>query len=119
MAGGDLFEFGDRDDVGDAARFQHPLGVAWRDGRLFVADTYNHKVRTVDPPTGVVRTFAGTGEAGLVDGRRAAARFYEPGGIAASTSALYVADTNNHVIRRIALDSGHADVMTTVDVGAR
>jgi thiol-disulfide isomerase/thioredoxin/sugar lactone lactonase YvrE len=119
IAGGDLFEFGDRDDTGDAARFQHPLGVAWLDGRLFVADTYNHKVRTVDPATQVVRTFAGTGEAGLVDDARAAARFYEPGGIAATRGALYVADTNNHAIRRIALDSGRADVVTTLHVGER
>jgi DNA-binding beta-propeller fold protein YncE len=115
-AGGDLFEFGDRDGVGDDARFQHPLGVAWSAGRLFVADTYNHKVRTADPATGAVRTFAGTGEAGLADGTRASSRFYEPGGIAAANGALYVADTNNHVIRRIALDAGRADMVTTVDV---
>jgi DNA-binding beta-propeller fold protein YncE len=119
IAGGDLFEFGDRDDVGDRARFQHPLGVAWLDGRLFVADTYNHKVRTVDPATGAVRTFAGTGESGFVDDARAAARFYEPGGLAAAAGALYVADTNNHAIRRIALDSSPADVVTTLDVGER
>jgi outer membrane protein assembly factor BamB len=119
IAGGDLFEFGDRDGAGDAARFQHPLGVAWSAGRLFVADTYNHKVRTVDPATGDVRTFAGTGEAGLVDGERAAAQFYEPGGIAVANGALYVADTNNHVIRRITFDAGRPDVVRTVDVGER
>jgi hypothetical protein len=63
-----------------------------------------------------VRTLAGTGEAGLADGTRASSRFYEPGGIAAANGALYVADTNNHVIRRIALDAGRADMVTTVDV---
>jgi sugar lactone lactonase YvrE len=104
LAGGDLFEFGDRDGRGDGARFQHPLGVAWAGDTLVVADTYNHKIRTVSPATGDVRTFAGTGAEGHDDGAAGAATFYEPGGISATASALYVADTNNHAIRRISLD---------------
>src|SRR5207237_6925762 len=43
LAGGDLFEFGDRDGQGDDVRLQHPLGVLFVDGALYVADTYNHK----------------------------------------------------------------------------
>ncbi|MEZ5316400.1 MAG: thioredoxin-like domain-containing protein [Vicinamibacterales bacterium] len=113
LAGGDLFEFGDRDGLGDAARFQHPLGIVAAGGRLFVADTYNHKIRTVDPKTGAVHTFAGTGEPGRADGPRAAATFYEPGGLTATADALFVADTNNHAIRRINLADGRVD---TVDV---
>jgi len=85
LAGGDLFEFGDRDGGGDAARFQHPLGITWAQGRLFVADTYNHKIRTLDPSSGDVRTWAGTGEAGATDGPSAAATFYEPGGVSATS----------------------------------
>jgi thiol-disulfide isomerase/thioredoxin len=99
LAGGDLFEFGDRDGRGDAVRFQHPLGVVASQGLLFVADTYNHKIRTLNPATGEVRTFAGTGEAGRDDGPGAAARFDEPGGLSATSECLYVADTNNHAIR--------------------
>jgi len=113
LAGGDLFEFGDRDGRGDTVRLQHPLGVAWAAGTLFVADTYNHKIKTLNPETGDVRTFAGTGEEGRADGPRAAASFHEPGGIAASSTALYVADTNNHVVRRIRLASG---IVETLDV---
>ena len=74
IAGGDLFEFGDKDGAGDAVRFQHPLGVAWAGDRLFVADTYNHKIREVDPSTRRVRTFAGSGVAGDADGRASRAQ---------------------------------------------
>ena len=49
IAGGDLFEFGDQDGRGDAVRLQHPLGLAARDGRVFIADTYNHKIKMLDP----------------------------------------------------------------------
>jgi thiol-disulfide isomerase/thioredoxin len=99
MAGGDLFEWGDRDGRGDAARFQHPLGITARDGLLYIADTYNHRIRTLDPRTGDVRTFAGTGEEGVRDGLAQAATFHEPGGICAGRNGIYVADTNNHVLR--------------------
>lgn len=116
LAGGDLFEFGDRDGRGDAARFQHPLGVAVAGHTLFVADTYNHRIRTLDVVTREVRTFAGSGTEGAVDGPAAAAAFYEPGGISATAEALYVADTNNHAIRRVLLPSGAVE--TVVLTGA-
>ena len=111
IAGGDLFEFGDRDGRGDAARFQHPLGIVAAQGVLFVADTYNHRIRTVDPATGNVRTFAGTGEEGRRDGAAGGATFYEPGGLSSTSDALYVADTNNHAIRRISLPGGRVETM--------
>jgi thiol-disulfide isomerase/thioredoxin len=111
IAGGDLFEFGDRDGRGDGARFQHPLGIASARGLLFVADTYNHRIRTVDPANGQVRTFAGTGDEAHRDGAAAAAAFYEPGGITATSDALFVADTNNHAIRRVALTGGSVSTL--------
>jgi thiol-disulfide isomerase/thioredoxin len=111
VAGGDLFEFGDKDGRGDAARFQHPLGVAWADGRLFVADTYNHRIRAIDPSTRRVTTFAGTGVAGHADGKASRARFYEPGGVSAAAGMLYVADTNNHSIRRVDVRTGDVETL--------
>ena len=52
LAGGDpmfsdnLFRFGDKDGIGSAALFQHPLAVlSTHDGRIVVADSYNHKVK--------------------------------------------------------------------------
>jgi DNA-binding beta-propeller fold protein YncE len=103
LAGGDLFEFGDADGVGDAVRLQHPLGVAWIAGRLFIADTYNHRIKTLDPASRRVDAFAGTGRSGPAGGAGSAASFDEPGGLSATAEALYVADTNNHAIRRIGL----------------
>jgi DNA-binding beta-propeller fold protein YncE len=92
IAGGDLFDFGDRDGQGAAARFQHPLGVAVHGGRLFIADTYNHKIKAMDPATGAVTTFAGGN-----------AEFHEPGGISIAAGRIFVADTNNHRIRTVDL----------------
>ncbi len=113
LAGGDLFDFGDTDGPGDAVRLQHPLGIAAAaSGVLFIADTYNHKIKAMDPAARTVRTFAGTGEEGLADGPSASARFYEPGGLSATSTALFVADTNNHAIRRIDLRTGQVQTLS-------
>jgi DNA-binding beta-propeller fold protein YncE len=101
LAGGDLFEFGDQDGRGDDVRLQHPLGVLFYDGRVFVADTYNHKIKTLDPERRVVKTFLGTGKPGQVDG--ASPTFYEPGGLTVAFDKLYIADTNNHAVRVVDL----------------
>ena len=45
---GTLFDFGDVDGTGQDVRLQHPLGVAWADGKLYVADTYNNKIKVID-----------------------------------------------------------------------
>jgi thiol-disulfide isomerase/thioredoxin len=103
LAGGDLFEFGDRDGEGDEVRLQHPLGLALEGDRLFVADTYNHKIKTLDPRSRKVSTFAGAGKPGQADGERAS--FYEPGGISVARGKLYVADTNNHAVRVVDLST--------------
>ena len=116
LAGGDLFEFGDRDGTGDDVRLQHPLGVAWAGGAVYIADTYNHKIKRLDPTTRRVLTFAGTGEAGLADGAASQARFYEPGGLSATSTSLYIADTNNHAIRRVSLADGST---TTLEIRDR
>ena len=111
IAGGDLFDFGDRDGNGDAVRLQHPLGLTRAGGVLFIADTYNHKIKTLNPVTGDVRTFAGSGVEGHEDGAAAVATFYEPGGLSATSDALFVADTNNHAIRRVRLTDGRVETL--------
>jgi DNA-binding beta-propeller fold protein YncE len=106
LAGRDgLFSFGDLDAAGSAALLQHPLGVAFALGRVFVADTYNSKIKEIDPTTGLVTTLAG-GEQGWSDG--ASPKFSEPGGLSFSGGLLYVADTDNHVIRRVDPATGSA-----------
>ncbi|MFL6256681.1 MAG: thioredoxin-like domain-containing protein [Pyrinomonadaceae bacterium] len=101
LVGGDLFEFGDRDGEGDDVRLQHPLGLTHVAGRLFIADTYNHKIKVLDPRTRRVSTFVGTGKPGQTDGARP--EFYEPGGLSVARGHLYVADTNNHAVRVVDL----------------
>jgi thiol-disulfide isomerase/thioredoxin len=103
-----LFDFGDLDGIGTQARLQHPLGVDFYKGQLYVADTYNHKIKRIDPMTGEVMTFAG-GERGWSDGTEPL--FYEPGGLDAADGMLYVADTNNHVVRTIDLETGAASTL--------
>jgi DNA-binding beta-propeller fold protein YncE len=98
IAGGDLFEFGDKDGTGDEVRVQHPLGVAAGGGRVFIADTYNHKIKMLEPSSGKVSTFA-TG-------------FYEPGGLSIAGNTLFVADTNNHAIRTVDLSTRAVATLT-------
>ena len=112
IAGGDLFSFGDQDGHGDAARLQHPLGVAVHAGRVFIADTYNHKIKMLNPVTREVTTLAGTGVAGHEDGPAKTAQFFEPGGLSVAGDTLYVADTNNHAIRVIDLATKHVRTLT-------
>ena len=101
LAGGDLFEFGDVDGSGDEVRLQHPLGVVPSGNKLIIADTYNHKIKELDPKRRTVVSLFGTGKPGQADG--SAPSFYEPGGLAIANGKLYVADTNNHAIRVVDL----------------
>lgn len=94
---------GNTDGQGSAARFLNPVAMASDSaGNLFVADTENSTIRKITP-AGLVSTFAGI--AGIFnsgDGTGLAAQFNTPSGIALDTADnLYVADTNNHTIRKI------------------
>ena len=95
---------GRTDGTGSAASFKSPAGVATDStGNVYVADTANHLIRLVTP-VGVVTTFAGTGgAAGSTDGNGTAASFDNPSGIAVDkiSGNIYVADFNNHTIRKI------------------
>jgi thiol-disulfide isomerase/thioredoxin len=97
LAGGDLYDFGDVDGEGDEVRFQHPLGIAIYGDSLLLADTYNHKIKLLDPVNQTVKTFLGTGKSGQTDGLDAT--FYEPAGLSIADGKLFIADTNNHAIR--------------------
>ncbi len=107
LAGTDqgLFEFGDQDGVGTEALLQHPLGVVADGAVVWVADTYNSKLKKIDAQNGTVATFAGA-DAGWRDGPDPL--FYEPGGIDLADGVLYVADTNNHSIRTVDTATGEA-----------
>ena len=103
---GDLFGFGDMDGQGEAVRLQHCLGVEYgKANQLWIADTYNHKIKRVDTRTGFCQTILGDGFSGLLDGQGTATRFYEPSGLSICRNWLYIADTNNHAIRRVDLNT--------------
>ena len=88
IVGTGLFDFGDRDGSGDSVRLQHPLHVSYDRGTIYVADTYNSKIKRVDPGKRTSRTFLGGH--GELD---------EPGGISIAEGRLYIADTNHHVVK--------------------
>jgi DNA-binding beta-propeller fold protein YncE len=93
IVGEGLFEFGDKDGRGKAVRLQHALGVVYLDGRLYVADTYNSKIKLIDPALHACETYLGGAAAG------AEAPFNEPGGLSIAAGKIYVADTNSHRIQ--------------------
>jgi sugar lactone lactonase YvrE len=104
---------GNADGTGSAARFNSPDGVAVDDaGYVYVADTANHTIRKITPVDGVVTTLAGAaGVPGSADGTGSDARFNSPGGVAVDDAGnVYVADTDNHTIRKIT----PAGVVTTL-----
>ena len=112
LAGTGLFDFGHRDGDLKKALLQHPLGLVWADGMLWVADTYNNRIRCINIGAGTISTVAGGKEDGLTDGIGLSARFDEPGGLSASNRMLYIADTNNHAIREYDSSTG---TVTTIE----
>jgi DNA-binding beta-propeller fold protein YncE len=111
LVGTDLFDFGDVDGIGNKARLQHVQAVCFVDGQVYLADTYNNRVKVLNPQTREVKTFAGTGEAGFKDGMPGIAQFNEPAGLATAAGKLYVADTNNNAIRVVDLASGMVETL--------
>jgi sugar lactone lactonase YvrE len=99
------------DGVGSAAAFHTPSALAIdRRGNLYVADTGNHAIRKI-APGGSVTTLAGNGKPGFADGPGALAQFNGPVGIAVDDAGIvYVADTYNDRIRRIAPDGSVSTV---------
>jgi sugar lactone lactonase YvrE len=93
---------GFRDGAGAQARFHAPMGVAVDDaGRVYVADTWNDRIRVIEAD-GRVRTLAGGGQPGFADGAGEVALFDTPSALAlAHDGSLWVADTGNAAVRRI------------------
>ena len=97
---------GSADGGRTVATFNHPSGMAMdRDGNLYIADTYNSTIRKISV-TGEVTTLAGAArQTGRADGVGAAARFNLPQAVAVGSAGnVFVADTYNHAIRKIASD---------------
>jgi DNA-binding beta-propeller fold protein YncE len=106
VAGNGTLGFSGDGGPGTAAALNGPRDVELGpDGHLYIADTDNHRIRVLDRRTGIITTVAGQGPPGFAGDRGPArsARFFRPWGIAhGPDGALYVADTRNNRIRRIA-----------------
>jgi len=98
--------------TGTSASFNYPSGITTDGTNLYVADSNNHLIRKIVISTGVVTTVAGVaGSTGSANGTGTSASFYSPSGITTDGTNLYVAETSNHLIRKIVISTG---VVTTV-----
>jgi thiol-disulfide isomerase/thioredoxin len=106
LVGTGLFDFGDEDGIGTAAKLQHAIGVQYHDGKVYVADTYNSKLKVIDLADESVTTYLGAkkGEKDLP--------FNEPAGLSLANGKLYVADTNAHRIRVVDLKTKAVSTLT-------
>ncbi|KNA17276.1 hypothetical protein SOVF_081340 isoform C [Spinacia oleracea] len=120
LVGGDpifsdnLFKYGDHDGIGAEVLLQHPLGVCFgQDGQVYIADSYNHKIKSLNPSKKRVTTIVGTGKAGFKDGKSLSAQLSEPAGLVeVGNGKFLIADTNNSVIRYLDLNQGEPQLST-------
>ena len=111
LVGKHLFVWGDEVGSFDDTLLQHAVGIefvpgAQGAGLLYVADTYNHRIKVLNLDTQTSSVLVGGGTPGLQDGFGTDALLAEPSGLSATTDTLYVADTNNHRIRTLDLATG-------------
>ncbi|MEN8175327.1 MAG: alkyl hydroperoxide reductase, partial [Pseudomonadota bacterium] len=109
VVGTGLFDFGDRDGGFGKAQLQHPAGIlALESGNILVADTYNHKIKRIDPERREITTVLDTlsRAAGAESGQVA---LNEPSGLAKLGSAVLIADTNNDRLLLFDPDSGSVE----------
>ena len=102
---GVALNYGFSDGTNSAAQFDFPYDITWNAGKFYVSDWGNHAIRqiAISGTNWIVTTIAGySGDFGSVDGTGKKAKFYFPNGIASDQEGVvYVADQNNHTIRRL------------------
>ena len=106
LIGEGLFSWGDTVGASEATKLQHAVGIELLGGDLYVADTYNHRIKVIDSQSTNSRVVAGNGEPGLTDGFGGAAQLDEPSGLSGADGTLFIADTNNHRIRTLDIATG-------------
>lgn len=109
---GSVSTVGSDDGLGTAASFYYPSGIASDGTHLYVTDAGNHNIRKIEIASGEVSTLAGSGYVGNSDGSGASASFFSPQGITLGGDNLYVSDTGNNSIRKIAMGSGAVSTLT-------
>lgn len=116
IVGHGLFTFGHKDGSVDEALFQHPLGISATSNKIFVADTYNSAIRIIDLEKQNVSTLFGKSGAGICridDPACDTLGLYEPSDVKIHHDKLYIADTNNHLIRIYDLKT---NLLTSLDI---
>lgn len=103
-----LFDFGDKDGHGKQAVLQHPLGVHYAQGAVFIADSYNHKIKVLDLATQEVHTVEASVDIHCDD--TTCTRLWEPAGVLCLEKTLFVSDTNNHRILKIDLETEKTEI---------
>jgi hypothetical protein len=108
-----------KDGIGTQARFNNIHGIAIDAmGNIYIADSDNHSIRKIDID-GNVTTVAGNGTGYLRDGAAAQAQFDNPTGLTVDHHGnIYVADTNNHRIRKITVNGQVSTVAGSGPIGA-
>ncbi|MHB1559401.1 MAG: thioredoxin-like domain-containing protein [Isosphaeraceae bacterium] len=117
IVGRGLFINGDHDGAGNSVLLQHCLGVAYGNGHLYIADSYNNKIKACTVKSHAVHTLVGAGQSHPGD-QDNPPHFYEPGGISVAGNELYVADTNNHKVRVVDLKSRAVRTITLAGLSA-
>lgn len=112
LIGKGLFIFGDIDGPFGSARLQHPIGAHYYENAVYVADSYNHKIKKVDLIQREVFTIAGTGSMGKKDGDPLSAGLNEPNDVAVLDGIFYIADTNNHAVRAYNPETGNVSTVS-------
>ncbi|MCH8318449.1 MAG: hypothetical protein IIA88_08110, partial [Bacteroidetes bacterium] len=92
-----LFEFGDKDGDVEEALLQHCVGVANKAGKIYIADTYNGKVKILDLEKGSISTFI----AGL----------NEPNDILFIDDEMWISDTNNHRVIKVNMETNEKSIV--------
>lgn len=108
LIGEGLFAFGDKDGQGKSVLLQHPLGVVAHGDELLIADSYNHKIKSLKLAENSVTTISGTGKAGDAV---APVQYSEPGGLCMFGELALIADTNNHRIVALNLTTKEASLI--------
>jgi DNA-binding beta-propeller fold protein YncE len=107
IVGTGLFDFGEQDGIGKNAVLQHPLGVHYSGGKIYIADSYNDKIKILDLSTQEVTTVSAS--VNIVCDDKSCTRLWEPAGVIEVENCLYVSDTNNHRILKIDLDTNKTE----------
>ena len=100
------------DDNMKAHVLSYPGKVYCGDEKLYVSDTSHHRIVAVDKKSGVVTDVYGNGSVGLRDGAASEAQFHSPQGLVVNGDILYVADTENHVIRQVCITCDYHVIIT-------